>query len=70
MAGIKASGGIVAVSQRALSRALKGDLDMCAAEVVWLEDGQLDRLILACHQLADAAQAERNGRACKPERDR
>jgi hypothetical protein len=56
------SGGIVAVSHRALSHALKDDDDMTAAEVAWLDNGQLSRLIWACHRLADAAAAELNGR--------
>jgi hypothetical protein len=56
------SGGIVAVSQRALSDALRSDLEAAAGEVAFLSDGQLNRLILACHQLADAAAAELNGR--------
>jgi hypothetical protein len=62
-----AGGGIVAVSQRALSRALRNDGDMTAAEVAWLDDGQLGRLVWACHMLADAAQAELNGRAAGTE---
>ena len=61
--------GIVAVSQRALSHALRYDPFKLAAEVAWLSDGQLDRLVLACHHLADAAQAERNGREARTERE-
>lgn len=33
-----------------------------ACEVAWLTDAQLNRLILACHELADVAAAERRGR--------
>lgn len=58
-------GGIVAVSHRALSHALKDDLQETACEVAWLTDGQLERLIFACYRLADAAAAERNGRQAR-----
>jgi len=57
------NGGIVAVSQRALSDALRGDLEAVAGEMAWLGDEKLRRLVLACHQLADAAAAELNGRS-------
>lgn len=46
------SGGFVRVSQR----------EAAASSVAWLSDGQLNHLIFACHQLADAASAELNGR--------
>lgn len=55
-------GGFVAISHRALSWALRRDRQEIACEVAWLTDGQLDRLILACHELADVAAAELNGR--------
>jgi len=65
MAKPSSPGGIVAVSHRALSHALNRDPQMTACEVAWLDDGQLERLILACHHLADTAQAERNGREAR-----
>lgn len=60
--------GIVSVSERALKHALRSESDMTAAEVAWLDDGQLLALVRASLELADAAQAEYNGRHRAQER--
>lgn len=59
---MKANGGIVTRSTQALRHALDEDLDKMAAEMGWLDDGQLDRLIRAAHRLGFAASAELRGR--------
>lgn len=56
------SGGIKAVSDRALRAALDGESDTTQTEVAWLDDGQLRRLIHAAKVLMTAAQLELNGR--------
>jgi len=58
--------GIVDVSRRALAAALQGDRDMTAAEMAWLDDGQLGRMIAAAGMMRDAAQAELDGRGAPP----
>lgn len=54
--------GIVDSSDRALRYALKGDEDEVAAEMGWLDDPQLRRLIEAAKLLLKRAEMELMGR--------
>jgi hypothetical protein len=54
--------GMLDVSDRALRHALRGDELMAAAEVAWLDDGQLRALIDGGKRLLKAAELELTGR--------
>lgn len=61
-----ASGGLMAVSDRALRHAIKGDEEMTACEVAWLDNGQLRNLIEGAKVLLKAAECELVGREAFP----
>jgi len=54
--------GLTDVSRRALQHAIKADEAMTAAEVAWLDDGQLRGLIEGAKVLLKAAECELVGR--------
>jgi len=53
---------MIDVSERALKLAIKGDLEMTAAEMGWLDDSQLRILIRGARMLLAAAERELIGR--------
>lgn len=55
--------GITAVSARALAYALNDIPEMLAAEVAWLDNGQLRLLTESAERLRAAAEAELTGRS-------
>ena len=53
-----ASGGLLAVTDRAMRHAIVGDEAMTASEVAWLDNGQLRGLIEGAKVLLKAAECE------------
>lgn len=52
------NGGLMAVSVRALKHAIRGEEEMAASEVAWLDDGQLRTLVSGAVLLVKAAECE------------